>query len=141
MTANPELGETKVVIGGVEYVLAMTFNALIELQQMFRRDGVLPKLDELLKRAQNEDYEVFRAIFWVLFRRHHPEVTVEQAGDLITKAGGLATMDALLNRAVSGSAPTGEDYAALGVDPNPRKAATARRRRKTGAASTSRRVA
>lgn len=130
MTANPERGETKVDIGGTTYVLASTFNSMIALQQLFEKDGKIPPVESVLMRAQRGDLTAFRAVFWAMLRRHHANVTVEQAGDLIDAAGGVAALDEMLNRAQTTSAGTPEDVTALrGAERNPRKAAKANGRR------------
>lgn len=129
MTANPELGETKVVIGGVPYVLAMTFNSMIALQQMFERNGEIPRVETVLQRAQDGDLFAFRAVFWTTLRRHHPALTIDQAGDLIDAAGGVNALDAMIQRVQAGSGPDEEDRAAVGGAANPPKAAKATRRR------------
>jgi len=128
-TANPEKGEFGVVIGGKSYILVSTFNGLIDLQNMFARDGAMPTLESILNRAQRGELEAVRAVFWSTLRRHHPEVTIEQAGDLIQEAGGAGAIDTLLAQAGAASAPDPRDIAATGGGAaNPRKAARKRPR-------------
>lgn len=128
MTANPEKGEFGIEIGGRPYVLAMTFNGLIDLQQLFSQDGALTPIASILARAQQGDLVAVRAVFWSTLRRHHPDITVEQAGDLITAAGGSDAIDVMVNRAFDASAPDKRDMTAVGGGPaNPPKAARKRR--------------
>ena len=130
MAANPEKGEFGIVIEGVSYVLVTTFNGLIDLQNYFAKDGAMPSIESILLRAQRGELDAVRAVFWSTLRRHHPQITVEQAGELIQAAGGMGAVDALLSGAATASAPDPRDVAAVGGATNPPKA---RRRRGIGA--------
>lgn len=131
--ANPEKGEFGIEIGGRPYVLAMDFNGFIDLQGLFTKGDVVPSVDSLMDRAQKGDLAVMRGVFWATLRRHHPEITVQQAGDLINEAGGLAKVNALIDGAALAAAPDKRDVAALGgADTRPPKA-----RRGTGGRSIS----
>jgi hypothetical protein len=113
-TANPEKGEFGIVIGDKPYVLCMTFNGLIDLQNLFAKDGAMPSIESILLRAQRGELVAVRGVFWATLRRHHPELTVEQAGELIHEAGGAGAVDALLQNAGATSAPDPRDLAAVG---------------------------
>jgi hypothetical protein len=130
-SANPEKGEFGIVIEGVSYVLVTTFNGLIDLQNHFAKDGSMPSIESILLRAQRGELEAVRAVFWSTLRRHHPQLTVEQAGDLIQAAGGAGAVDAMLANAGAASAPDPRDVEAVGGVPNPPK--VARKRRGIGA--------
>lgn len=128
-TANPEKGEFQIVIGGQTYVLAMAFNGLIDLQQLFAKDGAMPTIASILLRAQHGDLEAVRAVFWATLRRHHPDITVQQAGDLIQDAGGVGSVDSMIVNAVDAASPDKRDLAAVGgAEGNPPKAARKRPR-------------
>jgi hypothetical protein len=128
MSANPEKGEFGIVIEGVSYVLVTTFNGLIDLQNHFAKDGAMPSIESILMRAQRGELEAVRAVFWSTLRRHHPSVTVEQAGDLIQALGGAGALDLLLAQAGAASSPDPRDVDAVGANPP-----KARRRRGIGA--------
>ena len=134
MAANPERGEVDLDVGGASYVLAMSFNGLIELQKLFATNGVRPKVEDILGRVRDGDFEAFRAVFWAMFRRHHPDVTIEQAGDLMDRLGGLDKLDTLLSRAMDAGAPDPRDVAAMEAvsGPRPPRPAAMRRRGGTG---------
>lgn len=128
-TANPEKGEFDVVIGGRGYVLVSEFNGLINLQKLLSNNGVRPSIDSIMERCMNGDLEALRGLFWSMLYRHHPEVTLEGAGDLIMEAGGLSSIDAMLAAVGKSSAPDPRDVAALGgAETNPPKAAKRRPR-------------
>lgn len=133
MGANAEKGETSVVIGGVTYVLAQHYNGLMALQTLCAREGKKPSVTEMLQRLQEEDLEMFRGFFWALLQRHHPHISLEQAGDLITEAGGIGVVDRLIQRAQAASSPDVADVQALGgASGNPRKPARAKPTRTGG---------
>lgn len=115
--ANPQKGEMQVEIGGRTYVLVMTFNALLRVQQLFNRAGVMPTADSIVRAANNGDLESMRALFWALLLRHQPDLTVEQVGDLIDEAGGVEAVNELIDRAHAASAPDPKDIAELAPHP------------------------
>lgn len=126
-TANPEKGEFGVQIGGRPYVLVSTYNGLIALQNLFTVKGDKPSVEAILTRAQQGDLEAIRGVFWSTLLRHHPEITVDQAGDLIQEAGGPGAVDAMLVQSGAASAPDPRDLAAIGgAGPNPPRAARKR---------------
>lgn len=128
MTANPERGEVDLTIGGKSYVLAMGFNGLIALQNLFAVDGVKPTVDAILQRMTRGDFEAFRGVFWALFLRHHKDVTIERAGELMDEIGGMDALDGLLTRAMEQGHPDPDDTKALGAaSRRPQKAAQSRR--------------
>ena len=129
-TANPEKGELDITIGGQSYVLASSFNGLMEVQSLFAVDGVRPSIGSILKRAKDGDLEVLRALFWSTLRRHHPQIDLQKAGDLIDDVGGPSKLDALLDKVSKAGEPDTRDVDAVGGGAkNPRKPA---RKRATG---------
>jgi hypothetical protein len=127
--ANADKGETAVTIDGTPYVLASTFNSLIALQQLFKDvDGTLPSVDSILQRAQRGDLSAVRGVFWSTLLRHHPQMTVEQAGELIDAAGGPRALNALVDAVHQTSAADGRDVEAVQQRARPRKTAAPRRR-------------
>jgi hypothetical protein len=74
--ANPVKGEVAFEVEGRDYKLVLDFNALCEVEDVLGADG----MDLARPKA-------IRAIFWAALLRHHPDVTVQDAGDLI---GALA---------------------------------------------------
>jgi len=131
VTANPEKGEVPIVIGGQTYVCVMTFNGLIDLQNELAKGGALPTVESIMTRCENGELEAVRGVFWATLRRHHPQITIEQAGDLIQELGGQAAVDSLLQKTGKASGPDPRDLVALGGGTRPRKAA---KPRGTGAA-------
>lgn len=116
--ANPQKGEMHVEFGGRPYVLVMTFNAMLRVQQMLAKGGAMPTAESILRAALNGDLEAMRALFWALLLRHHPEMTVEAAGDLIDEAGGLDVVNDIIDRASGASGPDPKDLEALTPGPH-----------------------
>ena len=132
MAANPERGEVDVVIGGVTYTLVMTFNGWIDVQNLLAVDGVKPTVGQILQLVQHQDMEAFRAVFWGMFRRHHPGVSLEAAGDLMSDVGGMSGLDALLAAVSAASSPDARDVKAVAVATGrPPRAAKAARKTST----------
>jgi len=126
-TANPQQGETAIVIAGATYVVAMTFNSMIRLQQLYAVNGERPPVETIYRKAHDGDLEAYRAIFWASLCRHHPEVTLEDAGGLIDAAGGIPALDEILDDAWRQSHPDPRDEAALGP---PQKTAARKTKRR-----------
>lgn len=132
MSANPEKGEVDVVIGGVRYTLVMTFNGLIDVQNALAVNGVKPKVDRVMDLVAAQDLEAFRAVFWGTLRRHHPDISLQAAGELMSDAGGLPALDAMLAEVSRGSSPDPRDVKAVEVATGrPSKAAKAARKTTT----------
>lgn len=69
------------------YKLSMSCNAMIAVEE---KVGVgFPKILLDLAEPDNIKIAMVRALFWGCFRDNHPEVTIEQAGDLMMAHGGL----------------------------------------------------
>jgi hypothetical protein len=133
VSANPEKGETDVVIEGVTYTLVMTFNGLIDCQNALAVNGAKPTVGQILERVSNQDVEAFRAVFWGTLRRHHPGVSLQQAGDLMDASGGMPALDMMLAQVSAQSAPDPNDVKAAEVaSGRPPKAAKAARTRTRG---------
>jgi hypothetical protein len=129
--ANPEKGETSVVIAGVSYTLAMTFNSGVRLQALMSegKPEAVP-LSGILARAFKGDLLCLRALFWSLLVEHQPGITPEQAGTLIDHVGGIAAMNAIIERAIDASSPDPQDVEELNKG-NPPPAAKRKPRGKT----------
>jgi hypothetical protein len=107
--ANVIKGEVAFEVEGRAYKLVLDFNALCEVED------VLGKGEMDLARPK-----AIRAIFWASLLRHHPDVTVQEAGDLIG-ALGLERAGEVVAEAMNRSGLAGGDGQAAA---NPRKAPT-----------------
>ena len=96
--ANPHRGEVSLLAGGKTYTLAYTINAVCELEAMLGRS-----LPEIV--ADMSHMNVLRAVLWAGLRRHHKNLTVEDAGDLMDVAG-VHEVVAAVKEAVTQAFPT-----------------------------------
>lgn len=117
--ANPLKGEISFQADGKEYVLQYSNNALVELEDRLDR-GIVDISDELVrwsKEPKNLRLGTIRAVFWAGLRQYHPEVDLIEAGELITRAGGLLKAAELIGKAFERAFPAPETKGR-----NPRKA-------------------
>lgn len=106
--ANPVKGEVAFEVEGQTYKLVLDFNALCEVEEVLGAGG----MDLARPKA-------IRAIFWAALLRHHPDVTVQDAGDLIG-ALGLERAGEVVAEAMNRSGLAGGDGQAAA---NPQKVA------------------
>lgn len=78
---DPTLQKTPITIGGVTYNLCFDLGSLAEAEQTLNRAG---HNVNLLYALPNLNLANVRVIFGAALRAFHPEVTFEQAMDLIT---------------------------------------------------------
>lgn len=112
--ANVIKGEVAVEAHGQTYTLVLTTNALVELQGVFSTPETRVTLSEILQRVGENDIEYFRAFVWAATRRHHPALTLADAGDLIDGAGGLAGFARQISALAASMRPDPGDAATVG---------------------------
>lgn len=108
--ANPVKGEVPFEVEGKAYKLVLDFNALCEVEDVLGAGG----MDLARPKA-------IRAIFWASMLRYQPNVTVQEAGDLIG-ALGLEEAGRIVAEAMNCSGLAGGDGEAAA---NPQKASRA----------------
>lgn len=69
------------------YTLSLSCNAMIDVEKAL--DMGYPKILADLADVNNIRIASVRVLFWGCFRDHHPDVTVEQAGELMMAQGGI----------------------------------------------------
>lgn len=147
--ANREKGEIDVTVEGRAYTLVLDTNAMVALETLFSTPGHEVTFDQVLARVNAGSVRHIRAFVWAALRRHHAEITVDGAGDLIHAAGGLQAFSNQLLAMVGGTTADPKDIKALGgggsggsgaADANPPKAQPGKRRG-TGGRSTATRAA
>jgi hypothetical protein len=112
--ANSIKGEVAVTAHGQLYTLVMTTNAMVELQGVFSTPEKRVTWAEVLKRLGENDVEYLRAFVWAAARRHHPEMTILDAGDFIDGAGGLAGIAKQIGQVAAAMRPDPEDVPTAG---------------------------
>ena len=80
---NPERGEVRVTVAGVDYLLRYTTNAICTLEERTEERAV-----PLLKRfaAMDTGMADLRVIVWAGLLDHQPATTLAAAGDLVDQA-------------------------------------------------------
>lgn len=126
--ANPQKGEVSVTLDGQQYTLALTLNAMVEIEDLFG----IPFM-QVCEKAEEASPKHIRGLIWATLRKHHKELTVEQVGDLVD-GGNLGALSAVLGRVVKVGSPDAKDLP-KGKSENPTKARAGANG--TGASSTS----
>lgn len=96
--ANKIKGETALSYDGAEYSLVLDFNALAEFE-----DAIGAKAMPILQDPSGMSIKQMRALFWAGLKQRHPEITLEDAGRILS-----ANFDKL-GEALSASFPDAEE--------------------------------
>lgn len=104
--ANTHKGEVSVVIGSTTYTLALTLNAMCELQEKFGESW-----EKVAAKAEQGSPLHLRSLLWVSLRKHHKDLTLEEFGDMdLVDVRSLGRAFAQL---VEASTPDSRDVQAL----------------------------
>jgi hypothetical protein len=89
--ANPHRGELAFEAAGKTYTLQYSHDALVELEQELDRGiiGIINELQSWTKEPERIRLSWIRALLWAGLRKHHPDLDLLAAGELITDAGGI----------------------------------------------------
>lgn len=95
--ANPARGEVAFTVADTEYTLKYSTNAICELEE---------RLDKGLNTivANMERLTTVRALMWAGLRAKHPDVSIQQAGELIDKMG-MAQATEIIGQALTTAFP------------------------------------
>lgn len=85
--ANPHRGEVELKAGEKSYTLAFTINSVCELEDALNK-GVNEIVGDMGR------ISVVRAVLWAGLRHHH-NVSLEEAGNVMHEAGAAATAKAI----------------------------------------------
>jgi Phage tail tube protein, GTA-gp10 len=107
--SNTVRGKIDFEVGGSSYSLHFTANGMCELE-----DAAGCSAMAFLKRleasaADDLSFGDVRLLFWAGLQEHHPELTVRDAGALMTSVGGIGGAMELAGRAVAESMPKPDD--------------------------------
>jgi hypothetical protein len=119
--ANTQMGDVPFTVGDKAYTLRLDVNALAEMEEAMSTDDKVVTSFQVMARAEKGQIAALRAVMWAGLRRHHPAITLRDAGDLIQQMGGPAGVEKTLKQATSAAMPEQEGPAKKG---NPRKART-----------------
>lgn len=137
--ANLDKGEVSVEIGGTSYTLKQSINAAIEVEALFSKlEGRKVRWGEVVDEVNQGSAAAKRAVFWAMLRTHHPDITIERAGELSDALDAQAAFGTQVatGEALQAGAPDRADVEVV-TGGRPQKAqGGARRRDGTGVRST-----
>lgn len=85
--ANRERGELPLVGASDSYVMKFTTNAICQIETVAGKT-----LEDVIAGMQRGSLVDVRWFLWAMLQAHHPDFTVEQAGDAIDDCGGLGAV-------------------------------------------------
>lgn len=87
--ANPHRGEVPLQAGGAHYKISFSINAMCMLEDHFDRSVVeiMGELESARDNPASLRIKTVRAIVWAALQDHHPDTSLEQAGDIVSLAG------------------------------------------------------
>ena len=131
--ANAERDEVDLTVGDKVYTLVLTTNAMCEAETAMSTVLRPVTFADLLIQSKRNSVAAMRAIFWASLKEKHPEITLQQAGDLMDKAGGTKTFAEKFAAMVFAAVPAESDLKALGIEaPKDRPRKASRKRAGTG---------
>ncbi|WP_136441634.1 GTA-gp10 family protein [Pacificoceanicola onchidii] len=103
--SNPIRGKIDFDVDGETYSLQYTANGMCELEDAVGCTAMafLNKLESAGE--ANLSFKDIRLLFWAGLQEHHPNMSVREAGALMTKAGGIAAAMEMTGKAVADSMP------------------------------------
>jgi hypothetical protein len=123
MGNNPHRGELALDVNGRQFTLQYTQNSLVELEGVLGM-GIVKIINEMQAWAKDNErirLSWVRALLWAGLIRHHPGITLEEAGELMTEAGDLSTVLAItgdaMQRAFNDDGAPGEAAGTKGPRP------------------------
>lgn len=129
-------GEVSIEISGKTYRLVMDINAIVLLEELMGTDEKPVTFPMLIDRVNKGSVKAMRAFLWAALQKHHDDVTLQRAGELIQAAGGLEGFGRQLKGLVESATPDPADLKDLGAGPREAQAGK-KARRGTGGGSTS----
>jgi len=110
--ANRFKGEATVQANGSTYTLRCDFNAMCSFEEETGEDAL-----EIFEKFETGDVKLkfMRAMMWAFMQKHHPESTLEEAGDLLSEDAES------LMKVIQASSPTADEAGQLGNARKPTK--------------------
>jgi hypothetical protein len=107
--ANKQVGDVPFTVGDEIYTLRLDVNALAEMEDALSTDDKVVTSFQVMARAERGQISALRAVMWAGLRRHHPKITLDEAGDLIQRMGGPAGVEKTLKQATTAAMPESEE--------------------------------
>ena len=99
--ANPARGEVAFTVANTEYTLKFSTNAICELEDRLNKSisVIVEGMDRIT---------VVRAMLWAGLQAKHPEMTLQDAGDIIDR-GGMAHIAETISKALTLAFPAQDE--------------------------------
>jgi hypothetical protein len=137
--ANRQKGEVSMEIAGTSYTLALTIDAMCQLEDLFSTPAKAALFQEVVALADRGSMRHLRGLIWVCLQKYHPDLALTDVSDLVHQAGGLGVFGQKLMELTKEAFADPKDMEELGIKPsaNPPRAPGGKTTRTTGAVSTS----
>lgn len=88
--ANKVIGEVSFKLGDKDYTMCFNNDALVQLEDQLDRGivAITTEMQKWSKEPERVRLKWIRAMLWAGLRKHHPNMTIEQAGELIDNSNG-----------------------------------------------------
>ncbi len=140
--ANREKGEVDLVIAGETYRLCLDTNAMAHVENLFSTPEKDVSFFQVFSKLGTGSIRHMRGILWGALQKHHPNLSVNDVGDLIQKAGGFSKFGDEFTRAMedAGMSTIADkaDLEELGVNANGQNPPVAQSRGRGGRSSATR---
>lgn len=112
--ANKEQGHVILRAGDKTYTLVLDMDAMVALEEHFSTPSHDATWDEIEQKVKKGSVRIVRALIWAMLKRHHPDVSIVEAGHIIDEAGGILKLSKVLNAVTQAMQPDKADVEELG---------------------------
>lgn len=135
---NREKGSVTIDIGGRQYRMALTLDAMVALEDMFSTPDNTVTFQDVLDRSDKGSMKYTRALVWAVLQVNDPPPALSTISDIVEEAGGIGAFTVSLMKLAKTLVPDAKDLEALGIKANPPAARVGRNPKAgTGGISTS----
>lgn len=122
---NTRRGDVSIDINGKQYRLVLDIGAMCAVEAQMSTDDYDATFGEIIAKAEKGSIRCLRALWWGTLIRHQPEITLEQASELIQDIGGLDVLQVRLLEVMKMQAAAQDASGVTPVKPKARKVRTA----------------
>lgn len=126
--ANSQQGKVPIEIDGKTYTLSLSIDAMCQIEDAESAGGPRVSFQDVIQRVNHGEIRAARRLFWGALRDFHEDVTLKDAGALLTHVG-MSAVTHQLTAVLGATTPDKEDVQATGARPPKapgRKAGTGR---------------
>lgn len=107
--ANPERGEVALTIGDRTYTLVLDMDGICQAEAALSSPGQIVSITEIFYGAAIGSQRHARVLVWASLRRHHPDLSLERAGELMGEFGGAEKFFEVVKALRASTEPDAED--------------------------------